>query len=253
MSDEFLKALTPPSALEPRPVILPKLRVLKLWKIPEPVNPINVVNLVRGRVAAAAESTEESPNTYVPLHTLHVRRPQTDLSPHRALPGTVGPPIDVATLQDAVKRMQDLTEVLDELGWNDSTWRKGKWASRLLEDFALTDEWFKGGHTTEALTLLSTLDLSRYPVRKYLVSSGDGMSCEKALAFEAKTAPEQGSSPPRYAIVTLPRARKVHQSLLTTPPTFLYSLLVALWHITLAPALQGRPFSDVLLLNGPGT
>lgn len=57
----------------------------------------------------------------------------------------------------------------------------------------------------------------------------------------------------RHAIVVLPRARKVHQSLLTTPPTFLYSLLVALWHITLAPALQGSAFSDVLLLNGPGT
>lgn len=110
-----------------------------------------------------------------------------------------------------------------------------------------------GGHTTEALTLLSTLDPSRYPVRKYLVSSGDSMSCEKALAFEAKNAPQQDSASPRYAIVVLPRARKVHQSLLTTPPTFLYSLLVALWHITLAPALHGTPFSDVLLLNGPGT
>ncbi|KIO25665.1 hypothetical protein M407DRAFT_25039 [Tulasnella calospora MUT 4182] len=126
ISDEFLKALTPPSALETRSIILPKLRALKLWKTPEPVSPINVVNLVRGRAAAAASSTEEGPNSYVPLRILHVRRPQTDLSPHRTLPGTVGPPIDVAALQDGIKRMQDLTEVLDELGWNDSTWKKGE-------------------------------------------------------------------------------------------------------------------------------
>ncbi|KAG8918080.1 hypothetical protein FRC00_012897 [Tulasnella sp. 408] len=132
ISDEFLKALTPPSALDDRPVIVPKLRILKLWKVPEPINPINVVNLVRGRAAAAAAAAssspteEEKPDTYVPLRILHVRRPQTDLSPHRALPGTVGPPIDVAALHDAVKRMQDLTEVLDELGWNDSTWKKGE-------------------------------------------------------------------------------------------------------------------------------
>lgn len=68
------------------------------------------------------------------------------------------------------------------------------WACYQEAFIELIDEWFKGGHTTEALTLLSTLDPSRYPVRKYLVSSGDSMSCEKALAFEAKNAPQQDSA-----------------------------------------------------------
>lgn len=126
-SDEFLKALTPPSAFETRPVILPKLRILKLRKIPDPVTPASVINLVRGRAEAAASastSDDQGPNSYVPLRIVHVRRPKTDLSPHRVLP--VGEyPIDIATAHETMKQLKALTEILDEFGWNDSTWTKG--------------------------------------------------------------------------------------------------------------------------------
>jgi beta-1,4-N-acetylglucosaminyltransferase len=43
-----------------------------------------------------------------------------------------------------------------------------------------------GGHTTEALTLVSALDFSRYTPRIYIVSEGDSLSAEKAAALEAQ-------------------------------------------------------------------
>lgn len=43
-----------------------------------------------------------------------------------------------------------------------------------------------GGHTTEALTLVSALDFSRYAPRIYIVSEGDHLSAEKAAALEAQ-------------------------------------------------------------------
>lgn len=53
-----------------------------------------------------------------------------------------------------------------------------------------------------------------------------------------------------FEIIVIPRARKVHQSLLTTPPTAVFSLLRA-WTTLFPTGLQ--PFAEVLLLNGPGT
>lgn len=60
------------------------------------------------------------------------------------------------------------------------------------------------------------------------------------------------SNPP-YTLLCIPRARRVHQPLITTPVTAAYSLIVSLYHIALAPVLSGKPFADVLILNGPGT
>ena len=64
----------------------------------------------------------------------------------------------------------------------------------------------------------------------------------------------------QYTILTIPRARKVHQSLATTPLTAIYSLLVCAYHITFAPVLASvlsrppGPFpAEALILNGPGT
>jgi beta-1,4-N-acetylglucosaminyltransferase len=42
-----------------------------------------------------------------------------------------------------------------------------------------------GGHTSEALALVSALDLSRYKPRTYVVSEGDALSAQKAVALEA--------------------------------------------------------------------
>lgn len=53
--------------------------------------------------------------------------------------------------------------------------------------------------------------------------------------------------------MTIPRARRVHQPLLTTPLSSARSLTVCAYHITLLPLLSGKPWADVLILNGPGT
>lgn len=41
-----------------------------------------------------------------------------------------------------------------------------------------------GGHTSEALQLLSALDLKRYTPRRYIINNGDYLSIQKAEAFE---------------------------------------------------------------------
>lgn len=59
---------------------------------------------------------------------------------------------------------------------------------------------------------------------------------------------------PSFTLITIPRARRVHQTLLTTPYTATYSLIACLYHTTIHPLLAGRrTFADALLLNGPGT
>ncbi|KAF8502372.1 glycosyltransferase family 1 protein [Russula emetica] len=113
---------------------------------------------------------------------------------------------------------------------------------------------FPGGHTSEALSLVSALDFSRYTLRTYLVSEGDSLSAQKAIALERlKAAPAKSPAKGGYQTLTIPRARRVHQNILTVPFTTLRSLLAAVYRVTLAPRLSGESAFDVLLLNGPGT
>lgn len=67
----------------------------------------------------------------------------------------------------------------------------------------------------------------------------------------------KAQGPAQYSLLTIPRARRVRQSLLTTPSTALVSLLSCVYHITVAhlslPFRNRPPFADVLILNGPGT
>ncbi|KIP08435.1 glycosyltransferase family 1 protein [Phlebiopsis gigantea 11061_1 CR5-6] len=110
-----------------------------------------------------------------------------------------------------------------------------------------------GGHTSEALALLTGLDFDRYCFRKYVVSEGDILSAKKAITLESE---KVSGSPPHnapYSVLTIPRARRVHQSLLTTPISSVWSLIVCVYHITLLPLLTGQRWADVLVLNGPGT
>ena len=57
--------------------------------------------------------------------------------------------------------------------------------------------------------------------------------------------------------MTIPRARKVHQSFLTAPITTLYSLAFCIWHMSLLPLFtnpsQPQRFADLILMNGPGS
>ncbi|CAE6430313.1 unnamed protein product [Rhizoctonia solani] len=106
-----------------------------------------------------------------------------------------------------------------------------------------------GGHTSEALALVSSLDFDKYSPRTYIISEGDSLSAKKAVALEKLKKP--GNS--EYRILTMPRARKVHQSLASTPLTALGSLIWTLRFMTLPAILSKKSFADVLLINGPGT
>jgi beta-1,4-N-acetylglucosaminyltransferase len=94
-----------------------------------------------------------------------------------------------------------------------------------------------GGHTAEMLAILKTINLNDYAKRTYVVSSGDHFSASKAADFEQDR--------PGYNIVTVRRARRVHQSFLTTP----YTSLLCLWDCL--SLLKSPP--DLILTNGPGT
>ncbi|KIJ61318.1 glycosyltransferase family 1 protein [Hydnomerulius pinastri MD-312] len=111
--------------------------------------------------------------------------------------------------------------------------------------------------------LTSALDFSRYSPRTYVVSEGDTLSAQKAVVLEHLKAAEviciadRPESQHDYRLLTIPRARRVHQSLMSTPPTALKSLLACIYLVTVAPMLEKgafrRPFVDLLILNGPGT
>lgn len=102
-----------------------------------------------------------------------------------------------------------------------------------------------GGHTSEALTLVSSLDFDKYTPRTYIISEGDTLSAKKAAALETLNKP--GNS--EYKILTMPRARRVHQSLATTPFTAARSLLWTFQMMTFSK----KSLADVLVINGPGT
>ncbi|KAI9923667.1 hypothetical protein ASPWEDRAFT_50163 [Aspergillus wentii DTO 134E9] len=130
-----------------------------------------------------------------------------------------------------------------------------------------------GGHTAEMFSMLRRMqfDSSVYTYRTYVVSSGDNFSATKAVEFEAnflnggewgkqkKQIQSQNDSEP-YAIITVPRARRVHQSYLTAPLSTLQSFWACLLVLRgLHPDQKSLPqhirslYPDVILTNGPAT
>ncbi|KAH7094777.1 oligosaccharide biosynthesis protein Alg14 like-domain-containing protein [Paraphoma chrysanthemicola] len=174
-------------------------------------------------------------------------------------------------------------------------WRKRPLATRVIIVLG------SGGHTHEMFYLLRDLDTSKYTHRTYIVSSGDAFSAQRAAEFEkgleerekAKqrntyTVDEQDAvpnvalngttidkspttqrppcvGPEHYTIATVPRARKIHQPLLTTPLSALYSLISCFPPLlTTPPLLQNAPpanvyeaaaadLPDLIITNGPAT
>jgi beta-1,4-N-acetylglucosaminyltransferase len=127
-----------------------------------------------------------------------------------------------------------------------------------------------GGHTAEMLNILSQIRLLQfqYTHRTYIISSGDNFSALKAHEFESNLRknseisklPVAETPYLTYDVVTVHRARKVHQSLLTTP----VSSLRCLWeciavlrgaHHDFNPGhpRKNRTYPDIILTNGPGT
>jgi beta-1,4-N-acetylglucosaminyltransferase len=130
-----------------------------------------------------------------------------------------------------------------------------------------------GGHTAEMLNMLRRLPLlpMKYTHRTYVVSSGDAFSALKAKEFEREVSGTEitpgvngfAELSHSYDIVTVRRARRVHQSLMSTP----WSAALCLWEcIKLLRGShpdQGRlqrarstpkpGCPDLILTNGPGT
>jgi beta-1,4-N-acetylglucosaminyltransferase len=99
-----------------------------------------------------------------------------------------------------------------------------------------------GGHTSEMLNVLQqVVDLQQDYRRTYVVSSGDGFSASKASEFEKRLGKDD-----QFDIVTVRRARRVHQSSYTAPVTTLLSLKDCIGLL-----YKVRP--DIILTNGPGT
>ncbi|KAJ5760163.1 UDP-N-acetylglucosamine transferase subunit alg14 [Penicillium odoratum] len=122
-----------------------------------------------------------------------------------------------------------------------------------------------GGHTTEMFFMLEKyLDLAVYTYRTYVVSSGDQFSAAKAAEFEAKHVARQMeqnktlTDTGAFDVVTIPRARRVHQSYWTAPFTTLQSfwacLLVLCGRYPNQHTLPWKYTSacpDIILTNGP--
>ncbi|KAI9375394.1 glycosyltransferase family 1 protein [Aspergillus egyptiacus] len=118
-----------------------------------------------------------------------------------------------------------------------------------------------GGHTAEMLTLLwhMRINPTRLIYRTYVVTSGDSFSAAKAVEFES-TLSERGAALDSYSIVTVPRARRVHQSFFTAP----FTTLLSFWSCFLVlrgrhpdqrplPAVLPSPYPDIIFTNGPAT
>ena len=153
-----------------------------------------------------------------------------------------------------------------------------------------------GGHTAEMLAALRDLDPRKYTHRTYVISSGDAFSAEKAVEFEKKLELKDVTKQPdqqadanwqmrkcsstlqtstrvadaapagtgSYDIAIVPRARRIHQSLLSTP----FSALRCLWacfDILRAPSITTTipspkrsaaelyNYPDLIITNGPAT
>ncbi|KAK5127486.1 hypothetical protein LTR85_006825 [Meristemomyces frigidus] len=143
-----------------------------------------------------------------------------------------------------------------------------------------------GGHTAEMLAMLERavtekdpsqkLDWKDYMHRTWVVGSGDSISAERAKDFEDMVIPL--STPEdlmagkvkratyggvgTYDIVTVPRAREIHQPLATAPVSSFkcmracYDLLTRYTTETRDGHAGGpgqKDFPDVILCNGPAT
>ena len=129
------------------------------------------------------------------------------------------------------------------------------------------------------LRLLHDLDPASYTYRSYVVSEGDEFSAGKAREFERQLAARHSGDQQEeeeqalgkgnddevrwaYEIRSVPRARRIHQSLVTTPWSAVRCLL-ACFGVLRSPShslrgMRSRSVSwvwypDLILTNGPGT
>ena len=128
-----------------------------------------------------------------------------------------------------------------------------------------------GGHTSEMLSILQNLGAeylnTRFNRRTWVVSEGDAFSAERAQRFE-DWAQRETSLRVRWDVVTVDRARKIHQPLYTAPVSCLWCLwgcvqVLRGTHRDLkstiseprrkAGEITTTPYPDLILTNGPAT
>ncbi|KAE8453107.1 hypothetical protein EG329_012294 [Mollisiaceae sp. DMI_Dod_QoI] len=126
-----------------------------------------------------------------------------------------------------------------------------------------------GGHTAEMMSLLRDIDPRRYFHRTYIVSSGDSFSTSKAHEIERTIqlkyrssadnpteAEEFDSCTGIWDVKVVPRARKIHQPLYTTPFSSIWCLVKCLHALhSTAKTSRAAPgeYPDVIITNGPAT
>lgn len=125
-----------------------------------------------------------------------------------------------------------------------------------------------GGHTAEMMSLLRDTDPCRYKHRTYIISSGDSFSAGKALDIERliQSKHREGKEPTQagehdavtgtWDVRSVPRARKIHQPLWSTPFSSLWCFLGCLIALrTTASTSKAMPgaYPDVIIANGPAT
>ncbi|MCJ1444899.1 MAG: UDP-N-acetylglucosamine transferase subunit [Stictis urceolatum] len=112
------------------------------------------------------------------------------------------------------------------------------------------------------LLLLRDLDTASYTFRRYVISSGDDFSAQKAIEFEKTLAHEARRSGKLYGdfdIKTVARARQIHQSLLSTPMTAAKCMWDCICVLRSLPVQRkaGKkhkvPYPDLIMANGPAT
>lgn len=117
-----------------------------------------------------------------------------------------------------------------------------------------------GGHTKEMLMMMDDgfSDFEHFH-RRYLISSGDGMSLNHLEDYEEslrELCEHNGHSPGTYDIRVVHRARRVHQSLLTTPLTAAWSFCHIVSVLLSSPSNASEPsleFPSLIYSNGPAT
>lgn len=93
--------------------------------------------------------------------------------------------------------------------------------------------------------------------RRYLISTGDSMSLNHLQDYEEglrELCQRKGHSSGTYDVMIVKRARRVHQSLLTTPITAAWSFAQILLVLLQPPrAALGLMFPSLIFSNGPAT
>lgn len=83
-----------------------------------------------------------------------------------------------------------------------------------------------GGHTSEALSLLSALNFNRYVPRIYIISEGDTLSMQKAMVLEATKAADAPQTTPFVRLYSAHRSVRNAESKPRSRPTHSWSYLV---------------------------